>query len=226
MSEGDIRADDAAAIDDYETALSDFAAELNRLHIAFGAPSYAAMARASHRPKLTKAGINEALSGKRLPSLDAVMEFARVVSNPLTSEPDPSRRTDPALAAAWRERWQHVKFLQRQAQAPWKRVRATAQAVLDQAAEDAASLRAEARAEAARIAEMREEAERLLVERRQARDAAVAGAKTALDEAQRIAGIIINGAKEQAEGILAEARAAAEREAAAGKGINVFDNWL
>lgn len=92
--------------------------ELNRLHIAFGAPSYEVITKASVRPRLTKAGINEALSGKRLPSIDSLLEFVGVVSNPLPPPADaPAPRCRPDLADAWRARWQEVKFTQRRAQA-------------------------------------------------------------------------------------------------------------
>jgi vacuolar-type H+-ATPase subunit H len=126
--------------------------ELNQLHIAFGAPSYAAIAKASVRPKLTKAGINEALSGKRLPSVDSLLEFVRVVSSSLPPGPDisapPARRE---LVDAWRTRWQEVKFAQRQAQAPWRRLRDTVRETLDEAIRDAEAIRAAAYEEAERI---------------------------------------------------------------------------
>ncbi|MFD3758013.1 hypothetical protein [Streptomyces sp. NPDC058622] len=48
-----IEPNDAAAVDAFETALRAFAGELNRLHIAHGAPSYTVMAGASVRPRLT-----------------------------------------------------------------------------------------------------------------------------------------------------------------------------
>lgn len=119
----EIDTEDAEAIAAYDAALRDFTIELNRLHIASGAPSYAAIAKASVRPKLTKAGINEALSGKRLPSIDSLMEFVRVVSSAPADAPAP--RCEPKLAEAWKARWQEVKFAQRRAHAPWRRLRDT-----------------------------------------------------------------------------------------------------
>ncbi|MEV5358605.1 hypothetical protein [Streptomyces sp. NPDC052693] len=153
-----VNAEDTEAIAAYEAALRDFSIELNRLHIAHGAPSYAAIVKASVRPKLTKAGINEALSGKRLPSIDSLMEFVRVVSSPL---PPPAKslssRCQPELAEAWRARWQQTKFAQRRAQAPWRRLRDTVRETLDEAYREAEAVRAAARAEADRIvAEARE----------------------------------------------------------------------
>lgn len=142
-------AEDAEAIAAYDAALRDFTVELNRLHIEFGAPPYAAIVKASTRPKLTKAGINEALSGKRLPSVDALMEFVRVVSNPLPPLSDvPAPRCQPGLADQWRTRWQKVKFAQRRAQAPWRRLRDTVRETLDEALQEAAAMRTAAYAEA------------------------------------------------------------------------------
>ncbi|MDQ0945982.1 hypothetical protein [Streptomyces sp. V1I1] len=159
-----VEPEDAAAIAAYEEALREFTMELNRLHIAYGAPSYATLAKASVRPRLTKAGLNEVLSGKRFPSLEALLEFVRVVSNPQPPLPDTpaTSRARPELADQWRSRWQHVKFLQRQAHAPWKRLRATVQDTLDQALGEAEDVRATAHEQAARLrAGAEAEAERL-----------------------------------------------------------------
>lgn len=146
---------DATAIAAFEDALREFTQELNRLHIANGAPSYATMVSASVRPKLTKAGLNEMLAGKRFASLEALREFVRVVTTPRDLDPtDPPAagfRADPALAADWRSRWQDVKLLQRQAQPANKRFRATVRQTLDDAAQEAEAVREDARAEAARI---------------------------------------------------------------------------
>ncbi|WP_328665881.1 hypothetical protein OG905_02235 [Streptomyces sp. NBC_00322] len=152
-SNSQVEPDDAAAIAAYEEAWREFTIELNRLHIAYGAPSYATLVKASGRPRLTKAGLNEILSGKRFPSLEALLEFVRVVSNP---QPPPSdnpatSRARPELVEQWRSRWQHVKFLQRQAHAPWTRVRATVQDMLDQALREAEDIRATAHEDAVLI---------------------------------------------------------------------------
>ncbi|WP_031030608.1 hypothetical protein [Streptomyces sp. NRRL WC-3725] len=154
MEQGEVAfdAEDAEAIAAYDAALRDFTIELNRLHIEFGAPSYAAIVKASVRPKLTKAGINEALSGKRLPSVDALIEFVRVVSNPLPALSDgPTPRCKPGLADEWRARWRDVKFAQRRAQAPWRRLRDTVRETLDKAVQDAAAVRTAAYGEAESI---------------------------------------------------------------------------
>ncbi|MFF1566928.1 hypothetical protein ACFVY1_25960 [Streptomyces sp. NPDC058293] len=148
----EVDAEDAETIAVYDAALRDFTIELNRLHIAFGAASYAAIAKASVRPKLTKAGINEALSEKRLPSIDSLMEFVRVVSNPLPPLADaPAPRCKSDLAQAWQARWQEVKFAQRRAQAPWRRLRNTVRETLDEAYRDAQTVRAAAYQEAERL---------------------------------------------------------------------------
>jgi hypothetical protein len=152
QGEAGIDAEDAEAIAAYDSAMRDFTIELNRLHIEFGAPAYAAIVKASTRPKLTKAGINEALSGKRLPSVDVLMEFVRVVSNPLPPLSDvPAPRCAPGLADQWRTRWRDVKFAQRRAQAPWRRLRDTVRETLDEAVQEASAVRTAAYAEAERI---------------------------------------------------------------------------
>ncbi|MBA2811497.1 hypothetical protein E0500_030220 [Streptomyces sp. KM273126] len=178
----EVSAQDAADFDAYVEALREFSAELVRLHVTHGAPSYAVIAAASFKPKLTKAGINEALSGKRLPSLDATMEFVRVVSSPLPSGPDASRRVHPELAAAWRQRWQDVKLLQKRAQAPRKRIHVTAQGIIERAQEEAAAIRAEAQREADRIrAEAQEEADRIRAEAHTTAERTLADAQTEED---------------------------------------------
>ncbi|MGW5343398.1 hypothetical protein [Streptomyces sp. HUAS TT3] len=164
MTQGSVEMDpdDAEAIRAYEEALRSFAIDLTRFHINFGAPSYSQLVKASVRPKLTKAGVNEAFSGKRLPSREALAELVRVVSAPPESDgPSPVfSRPQAGLIAQWRDRWVEVKFLQRQAQAPWKRVRNTAQELLEQAVRDAEEIRAAAHAQADQIvAAARAEAE-------------------------------------------------------------------
>ncbi|WP_328622916.1 hypothetical protein [Streptomyces sp. NBC_00354] len=146
---------DATAITAFENALGEFTDELNRLHIANGAPSYATIAAASVRPRLTKAGLNEMLAGTRFTSREALLEFVRVVTT--SGDMDPAAatgcRVDPALADAdaWRGRWQDVKLLQRQAQPARRRVRATVRQTLDDATLEAEALRKDAHAEADRI---------------------------------------------------------------------------
>ncbi|MFD3808652.1 hypothetical protein ACFWTC_34930 [Streptomyces sp. NPDC058619] len=144
---------DAAAVDVFETALRAFAGELNRLHIAHGAPSYTVMAGASVRPRLTRASLNEMLTGKRLTSLETLLEFVRGVTIPpgLPPAAAASFRADPALAAARRTRWQEVKLLQRASQPAGKRLRATVRQSLNDAAQEAEALREDARTEAERI---------------------------------------------------------------------------
>ncbi|MFI2352921.1 ATP synthase F0 subunit B [Streptomyces sp. NPDC019443] len=159
-----VEPDDAAAVAAYEEAWREFTIELNRLHIAYGAASYATLVKASDRPRLTKAGLNEVLSGKRFPSLEALLEFVRVVSTPQPPLPDTPAASGarPELVDQWRGRWQHVKFLQRQAHAPWARVRATVQDMVDQALREAEEVRATTHEEAALIrASAKVDAERL-----------------------------------------------------------------
>ncbi|MCX4920235.1 hypothetical protein [Streptomyces sp. NBC_00687] len=137
--------EDSAELAAYREALHDFADELNRLHISFGAPPYREMVRASVRPKLTNAGINEALTGRRLPSQETLLEFVRVIST-LSGA-----RLRPDLAAHWRGRWQDVKLRQRQAQTPLRHLRATVRELVDAAREEAEGIRTAAHEDGARI---------------------------------------------------------------------------
>ncbi|MFF3675888.1 hypothetical protein ACFYYS_18175 [Streptomyces sp. NPDC002120] len=144
---------DCEAIDAYEAALDAFAEKLNLLHISGGSPSYSTVAAASLRPRLTTTGLNEMLSGKRLPSLEALLEYLRVVNTPsgLDKPAAAKFRADAALVQEWRGHWQDAKLLQRRAQAANKRVRATVRQVHDDAVRDAEALRTAAHAEAERI---------------------------------------------------------------------------
>ncbi|MFE3150717.1 hypothetical protein ACFXJ6_29330 [Streptomyces sp. NPDC059218] len=179
----DLGAEDAAIIGAYDTLLRDFTEELNRLHIAFGSPSYAVICKASIRPKLTKAGINEALSGKRLPTVESLLEFVRVVSGPLPPPADaPAHRCPAKLADAWRARWEEVKFAQRRAQAPWRRVRDTVRETLDEAHREAQAIRASAQEEAERtISEARHTADVVWKPRPTEMPRAVNGTEAGLD---------------------------------------------
>ncbi|WP_328930585.1 hypothetical protein OG429_40290 (plasmid) [Streptomyces sp. NBC_00190] len=155
MTEEDpgIEPHDATAITAFENALREFTHELNRLHITNGAPSYATIAAAAVRPRLTKAGLNEMLAGTRFTSREALLEFVRVVTTPGDLDPAAAAgfRVDPELADAWRGRWQDVKLLQRQAQPASRRVRATVRQTLDDATLEAEAVRKDAHAEADRI---------------------------------------------------------------------------
>ncbi|MFF3312997.1 hypothetical protein [Streptomyces sp. NPDC002952] len=154
----------SAAIAAYREALCAFTEALVLLHISYGAPSYRDIVRASKSPKLTNAGINEALTGKRLPSQAALLEFVRVVSAG-DHRQAPAQALDSAQTALiqeWGGRWQSVKLLQRQAQAPLRHLRASVQDTLDEARRDAEAVRSAAHAEAGRVLdEARAEAARL-----------------------------------------------------------------
>jgi vacuolar-type H+-ATPase subunit H len=155
-------ADEAAAIAAYRDALRGFTEALTLLHISCGAPSYRDMGRASVTPKLTGAGLNEALTGRRLPSQAALLEFVRVVK---VLAPEPSAATLPShakLVEEWSGRWQKTKLLQRQAQAPLQHLRASVNDTLHEAQQDAEKTRSQAREEAAGLLDSaRAEAERL-----------------------------------------------------------------
>ncbi|MFD9336330.1 hypothetical protein ACFWBF_18285 [Streptomyces sp. NPDC060028] len=148
-----IEPQDGSVITAFEDALREFTQELNRLHIEHGAPSYAIMASASVRPRLTKAGLNEMLSGRRFASLEALLEFVRVLTTLRRSDQESAAgsQADVAVADEWRSRWRDVKLLQRQAQPASKRLRATVRQILDDAVQEAEAVREDARAEAGRI---------------------------------------------------------------------------
>lgn len=98
---------DREAIDAYEAALEAFAERLNLVHISGGTPSYATVAAASVRPRLTTTGLNEMLTGKRLPTLEALLEYLRVVTTPSGLEgsgPAGGCRGGPVVACgvSWR----------------------------------------------------------------------------------------------------------------------------
>ncbi|XUL89231.1 ATP-binding protein [Streptomyces galilaeus] len=149
----DFDEDDIAAAAVYDAALAEFTDALNRLHIEFGAPSYSEIVKASERPKLSRAGINEALSGKRLPSLDALVEFVRVVTNSgsQTRSTAPGHAAFPERVGEWRERWREVKYRQREVQAPARRVRRATKTLVAEALAEAESVRAQAHEQAERI---------------------------------------------------------------------------
>ncbi|XQE80570.1 nucleoside monophosphate kinase [Streptomyces microflavus] len=92
----------------YETALLRFAEGLQVLHIDCDAPllrDIAEESRNSGRVNLSVSAISEALSGKRLPSIDFTLELVRQLSP-----------NDTELQQHWRERWRATKQLQRRAQ--------------------------------------------------------------------------------------------------------------
>ncbi|MGW7436373.1 hypothetical protein [Streptomyces sp. NPDC054849] len=144
---------DREAIEAYERAPAAFTEKLNLLHISGGSPAYATVASASVRPRLTTTGLNEMLSGKRLPSLDSLLEFVRVVTTPsgLDKPAAEKFRADCALVTEWRGCWQDVKLLHRRAQPANKRLRATVRQIHDDAVREAEALRTAAHAEAERI---------------------------------------------------------------------------
>lgn len=112
---------DREAIEAYERALAAFAEKLNLLHISGGSPTYASVASASVRPRLTTTGLNEMLTGKRLPSLESLLEFVRIVTTPRGKQAAEQGRVDSALIKEWRGHWEGVKLAQRRAQWASKR---------------------------------------------------------------------------------------------------------
>lgn len=105
------------------------------------------------RPRLTTTGINEMLSGKRLPSLESLLEFVRVVTTPSSLDKPAAQkfRADAALVETWRGHWQDTKLLQRRAQPASRRLKATVRQIHDDAVREAEAVRTAAHAEAERI---------------------------------------------------------------------------
>ncbi|MFF3087724.1 hypothetical protein ACFVRB_22130 [Streptomyces nojiriensis] len=127
---------DREATEAYEGALAAFTEQLNLLHISGGSPSYATVASASVRPRLTTTGLNEMLTGKRLPSLEALLEFVRIATTPNALDKPAAEkfRADPALVEVWRGHWQDVKLAQRRAHWANRRRQATGRQTHDAAA--------------------------------------------------------------------------------------------
>ncbi|WP_405942996.1 hypothetical protein [Streptomyces sp. NBC_00207] len=133
VEEPGVEPQDREAIEAYEAALAVFAEKLNRLHISGGSPSYATVASASVRPRLTTTGLYEMLTGRRLPPLESLLEFVRIVTAPrgLDKPAAEKFRADTALVDEWRGDWQDVKLAQRRAQWASKRRQITGQQTPD-----------------------------------------------------------------------------------------------
>ncbi|MFB7472655.1 ATP-binding protein [Kitasatospora sp. NPDC056184] len=206
---------DLATVEAYDARLAVFVDDLNHLHIEYGARSYGEICGASETRRLTKAGIADLLNGKRLPRVDFLLEFVRVVSNPFPVDGEKPRgyKADPALIEHWRRRWVDLKALNRQIQSPLSRIRNATKQLIEDAAraaetttgtaeEHARGVRSAAEAEAALLlADARQRAARLL----NAADERAAVVRTeAESEARRI--------REEASEVLAAAtREAVER---------------
>ncbi|WP_380277981.1 ATP-binding protein [Kitasatospora purpeofusca] len=187
---------DLATVEAYDARLAVFVDELNRLHIEYGARSYSEICGAAEICKLTKAGIADLLNGKRLPGMDFLLEFVRVVGNPFPVDEKKPRgyKANPALIEHWRRRWVDLKALNRQIQSPLSRIRnATKQLIEDAArAADATTGTAEEHARGVRAAA---EAEAVLL----------------LADARQRAARLLNAADERAAVIRTEAESEARR---------------
>lgn len=109
----DLTEDQREAVDAYARELAAFSDALHVLHVDRGSPAYreiAAAAGAAGRVSLSSSAISEAISGKRLPSLDFTLELVRQLAG-----------SDQGVREQWRERWKRVKLHQRQAGAYRKR---------------------------------------------------------------------------------------------------------
>ncbi len=187
---------DLAAVAAYDERFAAFVDDLNRLHIEYGAPSYGEICGAAQVFKLTKAGIADLLTGKRLPAVNFLLEFVRVVSNPLPVDGRTPRghKAHPELIDRWRRRWVDLRSLNRQVKAPLGRIRNAGKQLVEEAERTAAQ----------RIGAAEEQA-------RQIRSRADAEAAFVLEEARQQAGRLLEEAEAHAEGVRAEAeRARAE----------------
>lgn len=140
MEQPEVTQADREAIEAANSVQEEFVAELNTFHVKAGAFSYTQIVQAAGPGRLSRAGVAEMLGGKRLPSVDALMAFVRAV-NELSGAPAAQQRTE---ADRLRARWTDVKLLQRRAVAPWKRVRQSADTVLEAAKVEAERILADA----------------------------------------------------------------------------------
>ncbi|MFD8703732.1 ATP-binding protein [Kitasatospora sp. NPDC059648] len=191
---------DLAAAAAYDERFAAFVEDLNRLHIEHGAPSYGEICGAADVFKLTKAGLADLLTGKRLPAMNFLLEFVRVVSNPLPVDGRKPRghKAHPELIDHWRRRWVDLRTLNRQLQSPLGRVRnatkllvetaeRTAEEAVGAAEEHARQLRSRAEAEAAFVLEeARQQAARLVGEAAERAEAVRAEAERVREEAEGV----------------------------------------
>ncbi|GAA4131777.1 hypothetical protein GCM10022285_21610 [Streptomyces tunisiensis] len=166
----------------YEEALARFADGLQELHIDCDAPAFrdiAEKAKNAGRVNLSVSAISEALSGRRLPSIDFTLELVRQLSG-----------NDAVIQQKWRDQWRATKQLQRRAQ-PTLRERRRAQSARSEiSAEEVEDLRTQEIA-------LRREVERLQEEAR--------AASFLISKAHADAERVIASAREEAARILASA---------------------
>ncbi|MFI1993978.1 tetratricopeptide repeat protein [Actinoplanes sp. NPDC020271] len=96
----------------YEVELARFATDLTTLRIEQGKPSLRAIAR--HAPaarSLSESGVSEALSGRRLPSIDFLVALVKTLLSLGHPQHKPPADDDPRLEF-WRQRWSLLQRLQ------------------------------------------------------------------------------------------------------------------
>ncbi|WP_030055399.1 MULTISPECIES: sensor histidine kinase [Streptomyces] len=198
---------DLAAVAAYDERFAAFVDDLNRLHIEYGAPSYGEICGAAQVFKLTKAGIADLLTGKRLPAVNFLLEFVRVVSNPLPVDGRTPRghKAHPELIDRWRRRWVDLRSLNRQVKAPLGRIRNAGKQLVEEA-ERTAAQRIGAAEERARETRARAEVEAAFV-LEEARQQAAGLVEEARQEAARL----VEGIEAYAEGARAKVDAEARR---------------
>lgn len=166
----------------YEDALARFAEGLQELHINCDAPAFrdiAEKARNSGRVNLSVSAISEALSGRRLPSIDFTLELVRQLAG-----------NNAEIQQKWREQWRATKQLQRRAQPALREQKRAKEVRSELSAQEVENLRTQ---EAA----LRREVERLQEEAR--------AATSLISEAHAEAERVIVSAREEAARILASA---------------------
>ncbi|AZS76184.1 hypothetical protein DDE74_00490 [Streptomyces lydicus] len=129
------------------------------------------MISASSGIKLTEADIDDAFSGKVLPSIDAVLGIVRVLSEcPQASEDAaPVLGAQPERTEEWKDRWRELNLRQRGAQAALRRVRQATRSVVTAGIAEAESVRSQAYQHAMQVRhQAAAEAERVISHARQA----------------------------------------------------------
>ncbi|WP_416873932.1 ATP-binding protein [Kitasatospora sp. SC0581] len=212
MSDDMVDADALDAAAAYDEAFADFLRDLERLYVEFGTPSYSQVCRAAKKTRLHKAGITDMLSGKRLPTVDFLIEFVQVLTFLF---PDGlGGRSSSDVVGHWRLRWVDLKARQREVQSPLNSIRRATKNMVEASVRSASEterravcLRTEAEADAARI---RAEAQKVLEDARREADHLLGEVLGWADEKERSVKVqatrIVEIARTQARATEAEKR--------------------
>lgn len=129
------------------------------------------MISASSDRRLTEADIDEAFSGKVLPSIDVVIDIARVLSDysQVSEDSTVALRAQQQRTEEWKDRWRELSRRQHGVQEALRRIRNATRAVVTGATAEAESVRSEAHQHAIQIRHQAAvEAERVINHARQA----------------------------------------------------------